>query len=156
MTLRRSLGLRNAYIDAGYEPTLDLCVLEIYSGTQPSSAEDAETGTLLAVITDDGGTYTDTTGVNGLTFKAGDAGIMSKTAAQTWKGDGVADGTAGWFRIYQKAHAKGADPGDETYLRLDGRIGTTTGELRLHSLSIVTGVPLTIDTFDLTLPEASS
>jgi len=155
MTLRRSLGLRNAYINAGYKPTLDLCVLEIYSGTQPSSAEDAETGILLAVITDDGGTYTDGTGNNGLTFKTGTGGILTKTVAQNWKGDGVDDGTAGWFRFYEKTHNKGADPGDETYLRMDGRIGTTSGELRLHSLSVVAGVPVVISEFNLTLPESS-
>ena len=156
MTLRRSLGLRNAYINAGYEPTLDLCILEIWSGTQPSSAEDAETGTLLMAITDDGGVFTDTTGANGLTFKTGAGGILEKTVAQTWKGTAVATGTAGYFRIYHKNHNKGADPGDETYLRLDGQVGTTSGQLRLHSLAIVTGVPMTIDTFEITLPEAAA
>ena len=156
MTLRRSLGLRNAYIDAGYKPTLDLCVIEIYSGTQPSSAEDTEAGTLLMTITDNGGDFTDTTGTNGLTFKAGAAGILAKTVAQTWKGTAVATGTAGWFRIYAKVHNQGADPGDESYVRLDGRVGTTSGELQLHSLNIVSGVPMTIDAFALTLPESAA
>ena len=150
------MGLRNAYINAGYKPTLDLCILEIYSGTQPSSAENVETGTLLAKVTDDGEDFTDATGANGLTFKAGAAGVMAKTVAQTWKGDGSETGTAGWFRIYAKAHNKGADPGDESYVRLDGRVGTTSGELQLHSLSIVTDVPIVINNFSITLPESSS
>jgi len=134
---------------------MDLGVLEIWSGSQPASAEDAESGSVLVRITDASATYTETgAGTNGLTFASGTGGAISKTAAQVWSGAASATGTAGWFRFYAKAYDVGVDSGDESFVRMDGQVGTSGAQLNLHSLSIVSGATTTIDQFTLTDPES--
>lgn len=59
MALRVSTGLRQAVAGAyGWRQALANCRLRIYSGTQPASADDAATGTLLETFTLSGGTFT--------------------------------------------------------------------------------------------------
>lgn len=110
-------------------------VLRVYSGSQPTNADSAVTGTLLLEITVDGGTFTAGVADNGLNFaEAADAAI-SKVAADTWKATGLATGTAGWFRLCGNAEDSGA--ASTTLPRLDGNVGTsTTADMQLASTSI--------------------
>lgn len=59
MTTRFSKGFRNHVAQQGsYRSALNGGKIQIYSGSQPSSADDAPTGTLLVTITDASGAHT--------------------------------------------------------------------------------------------------
>jgi hypothetical protein len=59
MTLRLSSGLRNHLLNGGsMKQAFSGGKLKIYSGSQPSTADAAPTGTLLATITDASGSHT--------------------------------------------------------------------------------------------------
>jgi len=126
--------------------------LLIYSGSQPSSPDDAASGTLLITITESGGTFSHGSADNGLEFEDDPTdGEMEKDSSETWQGTAVATGTAGWFRFV-------ANPTDDlaastTLPRIDGSIGISGADLNISNTSIVSGRTYTIDTFTLTLPE---
>lgn len=124
-------------------------VLEIYSGNQPSSADDAESGTMLVRITESSGAFTPGSGTNGLEFGQEISGVLSKRSDETWSGTAAATGTAGYFRFYDNNYDTGAD---STAVRFDGAVGTSGAQLNMASTSITSGATITIDEFDITLP----
>lgn len=130
-------------IDSGIKEVFKDCFIDIYSGAQPSLADDAPTGTKLVTIYSDGTS-------TGLEFEEAASGVMAKATAETWSGTGLADGTAGWFRMRQSG-----DPGTLNYvsLRIDGACGTSGAQLNMTSLSIATNAVQTISTFTLTMPQ---
>jgi hypothetical protein len=95
-----------------------------------------------------------TTQVNGLRFNGATGGTMVKDPAQTWSGVGVADGTAGWFRLKASKTDAGALDGAAVYTRMDGTAGTSGANLNLTSTSIATGATITITSFSPTEPAA--
>ena len=129
-------------------------VLNIYSGSQPSSADAAVTGSLLCTITVSSGAFVAGAVANGLEFDAASEGAISKLSTQTWSGTNLATGTAGYFRLFANATDTGVADTTYIYPRIDGAIATAGSELNLSSTSLVTGATLTIDTFTLTLPTA--
>lgn len=138
-------ALRTAYTNG---------VLSIFGGgTQPATADAAETGTLLCLITLNGGAFTGGTATNGLNFDAPVGGVLSKAAAETWKGNGlVAAGTgtqATHFRFYDNAYVTGTST---TARRFDGAISTSsTSELQMTNPVIVSGYPVEIGSFTRTV-----
>lgn len=127
-------------------------VLAIYSGSQPTDADAAETGTLLCLITVGSGAFTPGVATNGLNFDAPVAGVLPKAAAETWSGVGLAaagTGTvAGWFRFYDNNQTTGAST---TALRFDGAISTaSTAELQMSVTTIVEDAPVVINSFNYT------
>lgn len=132
-------------------------VLAIYGGaSQPADAEDTEAGTLLALITLASGAFTPGVTTNGLNFDAPSAGVLSKAAAETWSGVGLAAAgtgtTATYFRFYANDMDTGASP---TGLRFDGTIGTlSTSELQMSVTTVVDGAPIVINSFSYTPPRA--
>lgn len=86
--------------------------------------------------------------VNGLTFAAPVSGVVSKSGV--WSFNGVAVGTAGWFRFI----ASSADGGgaSTTLERLDGSIAVSGADMNLSNIAITVGAPNTIDTFTYTAP----
>jgi len=128
-------------------------VLRIYTGTQPTTADLAATGTLLLTITLASATFTGGAVAAGLEFGAASSGSISKSASQTWSGVAVATGTAGWFRLYGNAADEATTPAISTTLpRLDGSIATSGAQLNMSSTTITSGATTTIDTFTVTLP----
>lgn len=73
--MRYSTGFRNA-IAAGYgwRDVLKNCVIKIYSGTQPTTADSAATGTLLGIYTPAGGAFTGETRATATVQLTGGAG----------------------------------------------------------------------------------
>jgi len=147
MSFRLSTGMRNKLNDGGvsggYKGALNLGFIAIMTGSQPASADNPATGTLLGTVTvNDGGT--------GLTFDASVAGVLPKAVAETWRFHGLAQGVAGWFRFYA--------PGDTitntstTAARLDGSVGTSGAELNLTNLQIEVAQVNTADAFTITQP----
>lgn len=127
-------------------------IINVYSGTQPSSPDDAVAGTLLITITVDGAAFVAGAFDNGLEFENDPlSGELEKASGETWKGTGLAAGTAGWFRMIGNAADGGAS---STVLpRIDGNIGISGADLNISSTSIVSGRVYTIDSYKITLPE---
>jgi hypothetical protein len=145
--LRLSTGLQNLMINlwsANQTAPFTAFFINIYSGSRPTSPDDAHSQTLLATISIDGaGTP--------LVFEASPtAGVLEKGAG-VWKEDAaLAAGTASWFRLY----ANGDDPtaASTTAKRVDGTVGTTNADLNLNSTAISLGAPITVTTAQFTLP----
>jgi hypothetical protein len=152
MTIRLSTGLRNAMVGTtGLAAVFANGVIEIYSGAQPASADAAPTGTLLGVVTRDGGAFTPGSPTNGLTWAAAANGSVTKST-DNWQFIGLAAGTAGWYRL--KGNAVDAGALSTTLPRLDGSIANSGGDMNLSNTSIAVGSPNTVDVFSLTLPSA--
>lgn len=155
MTVRRSTFLRKSMLGTNDIKTiLAAGYIEIRSGAQPASSDSAATGTLLARI------YS--TGTTGVSFDAPVDNVLSAAAAETWSGVGLATGTAGWFRFYQfnSSYATSVTEGQKddstskNNSRFDGSVSTSGADMNLSSVSIVSGVTVTIDAFSITSPEA--
>ena len=149
MTIRFSTGLRNNLAGTtGFAATFANGVIEVYTGTQPATADSAVSGTLLGTVTLASGAFTPGTATNGLTFASASGGAVAKTGV--WSFNGVATGTAGWFRL--KGNATDAGGASTTLPRLDGSIATSGADLNLSNISIVTSAPTTVDSFTWTQP----
>jgi hypothetical protein len=150
--LRFSTGLRNGILDAtGIKEAMTDGVLRLYSGAQPASADTAVAGTLLLEVTVDGGAFAHGSAANGLEFDAPVSGVLSKAAAENWTGSGLADGVAGWFRFC--ANPVDAGGASTTLARIDGSVGKSSADLNLSNTTIATGVPSTIDVFNISMDQ---
>jgi hypothetical protein len=135
MAIRLPTATRNAMADA-LADRADIgaaaATLEIRTGTQPASANDAATGTLLASVT-----------LADPAFGAASSGAVS-LAATPLSATGVADGTAGWFRI---------EDSDGNAV-VDGSVSATGGggDLQLNTTTISTGVDFDIESGTFTIP----
>lgn len=127
-------------------------VIEIYTGTQPATADLTESGTKLLRITLNSLAFTPGSPTNGLNLATAIAGVASKESGETWSGEGLTDGTAGWFRYYSNAYTTGAS---STAIRFDGVCGVGSGELRMSSLTVATGATTTVDSGSITQPASS-
>lgn len=125
------------------------CIMDLYSGSQPASADESETGTKLLRVTLSSGDFVPGAALNGLSFRAPLNGIIGKKAGEVWSGVGIAEGTAGWFRLYGNAVHTGAVV---SAVRLDGNCGVSGAQLNLSSTAIKVGATTTIDTFEMTQP----
>lgn len=132
MAWRLSTSARNAaanaigdLVDAG----AGAGTLRIYTGAQPATPNTAVTGTLLATVT-----------LIDPAFGAASTG--AKTLTDPPAATGVADGTAGWFRIYDS----------NSNAVLDGACGLSGAELNLSTLTISTGVSVDITGGTVTMP----
>jgi len=123
-------------------------VLEIYSGSQPATADKAESGTKLLRITVSSGSFSAGAPTSGLLFGAPSAGVIAKTA-DVWSGVGLANGTAGWWRLYDNAYTTG---GGTSGVNIDGNCATSGGDLNMASLTVTLSATTTIDSFSVTLP----
>lgn len=138
MALRLSTGARNAIANlvGGW---FDSGTLEIYSGAQPASPNNAPSGTLLASIS-----------LPADAFAAASNGAVALQG--TWEDSSAnGTGTAGWFRFVASGDSGGSST---TAIRVDGAVTATGGggELELVNTSLVTGQPVQITSFTFTMP----
>lgn len=105
--------------------------LELRTGAQPASANDAATGTLLATIA-----------LPDPCFGAAASGVATANAITPDTGD--ADGDAGWFRV--------KDSDGNTVM--DGSVTATGGggDLELNTVTISVGVDIEITSWTVTMP----
>ena len=150
MTVRLSTQLRTnlAGTGGGFATTFANGVIEVYTGTQPVTADAAVTGTLLGTVTLNSGAFTPGVSTNGLTFAAAASGAVSKSGV--WSFNGIAAGTAGWFRL--KGNAVDAGSISAVLPRLDGSVAVSGADLNLSNIAIAVSAPNTIDTFTFTVP----
>ena len=123
-------------------------VIRIYSGAAPADANAAESGVLLLKLTLSSGAVTPGAAANGNNFDDITTGVLSKDT-NVWSGVGLADGTAGYWRMYDNGEITGAV---STAKRMQGLCGTSGTAFVMSSTSIVTGATITLDTFTITQP----
>lgn len=154
--LKRSTSFCNAAVRNEFKTPSAIFTtphLRIFSGSPPATADAAETGTLLCVITE--ASYA------ALTFGTATAGVLAKSS-NTWSGvagdtdsntgssaatkitSGTA--TAGYWRLCNKADAGGADAGGTSTAtpRLQGVIAASGETLVLSSTTITFGATTTV------------
>ena len=153
MAVRTSTGYKNRILGKngtdtgadGFRGIFHLSIIDFYSGTQPSSANAAPTGTLLASATVSGAAYNESTGENGLQFDAPSSGVIGKPSGASWQYTGIAAGTLGWARLRTKGDSKAVDNA-AAYPRIDFAVGKTSGELQVSVIDVVIGTPGVITT----------
>lgn len=128
-------------------------ILEIRSGSQPSDADEGESGTLLLKITLSSGSFSPGDPKNGLNFGESEDGVIGKKSDEIWSGVGLTGGTAGWFRFYTNNKDEGSGSSN---VRFDGACATSGGQLNMSSTSIVESATTTVDAFNITLMSSSS
>ena len=121
-----------AALDAG-----SAAIITIYSGVQPTGADVALTGTLLATLT-----CSDPAGV----VSDGAPGALLTFSAITPDSSAAATGTATHFRILTQAGGT---------VIMDGSVGTVTTDLVLNSEVITAGVAVAISSFTILWPEGA-
>lgn len=144
--MKLSTGLRNHVVGSGsLKSALDGCVIRMYSGTMPATADAAVTGgsTLLCTVTlgDAGG---------GLTFEAGlGPGLLLKSPSENWLGTVAESGVATWFRLETQA-----DIGDVSTdaIRVQGTIQYAGGDMQITDPNLLQGAPQKIDYFSVVMP----
>ena len=156
MALSYSTGLVNGVLTTGGDSFADMLggfVIDIYSGTKPASADAAvvtsSTTVLLGTITKGGVAATGDASVYTLHMGVATARAIDKNTAETWQFRGTVAGVAAWFRMRNPS-----DPGtaSSTDVRIDGTIGTYSGDARLSSTDIVADNIYTLHRFKLTWP----
>jgi hypothetical protein len=130
----------------GFTEIMRNCKINVYTGAQPATANDAASGTLLFTITKGGD------GVTGLEWNPASAGAASKPSGDSWAGTAVASGTAGWFRAYEE----GDDPSGASTAnaRFDGSVATSGAQINMTSTTIASGAVQTVSSFTYTQPAA--
>ena len=153
MAVRLSTGLRTAMLSAGgigtggtggLKTLLDGGVMDIFTGSQPASADYVETGTKLVRISSASGT----TNLDGLRFGTAVAGVLPRTTP-IWSGVVSVAGVAGWFRFYGTTGTSGTSA---TTWRFDGGVGVSGADLNLSHTDLVVDSVLTLSTFNITQP----
>jgi len=150
MALRLSTGLRNKLLGTqSFKDAMANGVIRIFSGVQPTTADDAEAATVLLEITVSSGAFTAGAATNGLNFGDPASGSLAKAVAEVWSGAASVTGTAGWFRFYANDLTTGAST---TAARFDGSVSTSGAQLNMSSTAITAGATTTIDRFIVTMP----
>lgn len=113
-------------------------------------------GNAMTIVSSGSGTISAVSNVTansraqGIQFGSAVGGVLSKESG-TWQGNALADGTAAWWRVCGNAPDNG---GLNTILpRMDGNCSTTTGDMIIRTLSILTGDPIVISSCDITIPK---
>jgi len=122
------------------------------TGTGPNGF--VVTATLTAITASYANMAGGVANVNGLRFAASSAGSITKAAAQTWSGTGVANGAAGWFRFKAAVVDGGGVDSTAAFIRMDGAVATSGAELNMSSTTIAAGAIQTISAFAITQPAA--
>lgn len=145
MTTKASTGLRNHLLATGsLREALNGGFLELYSGTEPATADAAvPVGTLLLRIYSDG-----TSAALNLAATAVD-GFIEKSTSETWSGTVITDGKATWFRFVGPSDGAGAST---TAPRLQGSVARAGGDLNISVVDLVSGAPQAINYFTVAIP----
>lgn len=136
MATRIPTASRNAACDAVVDLTdggSGAGTIDVRTGTQPASANDAASGTLLATFT-----------LNDPAFGAASTGVATLDVDPAITTTGLAAGDAGWFRMKDSAGAT----------VLDGAATATGGggQLELSTIAVSIGLTVSITSGTVTMP----
>jgi hypothetical protein len=124
------------------------CVIRIFPGVQPVSADSDEGTSHLVELTLSSAPFT-VGGTNGLNLNGSTSGTMVKNPYEVWSGNITTSGQAGWARMYDRNRTTGAST---TAVRLDGSIATTGSQFNLANTTLTAGSPISLDSLNVTLP----
>lgn len=143
MAIKLSTGARVSLLSTtDFQGTFNLCFIDVYSGSQPASADTAPTGTKLM-------TYTvNHDGSTGGTWDTAVAGVINKAAAEVWQAVGIVAGTAGYFRM-RLAGDLGTT--NTTDIRMDGSIASSGADFNMADTSVTVSSIYTIDSFPVSM-----
>lgn len=147
-----SLAAAQGVTNGGVRDLLRNGVLRVYSGSQPTTPDDAVAGTLLLEVTVDGETFVHGSAANGLNWADAVDRVMSKAAAETWKAAGEVNGTAAWFRFSGNPADTGLEDTTKVLMRIDGTVGMNNADLLLVSTAIVLDDVYYINSAAFTMP----
>jgi hypothetical protein len=156
MAVRLSTGLVNALAgggagDGSFKDIFANAVIVIRTGTQPATADDAETGDVLGMITVNGGAFVAGVATNGLNWDAAVGGVCAKPSAEEWAIIPSASGTAGYGRLYANDMTTGAST---TAIRMDLACGVGAGELRFSSTNLIATIKSIVNSLNITVPKS--
>lgn len=150
-----STGFRAAILGAtAFETLFSGGCIEVFSGSQPATADLAATGTRLARITAGGGAWVAGAATNGLQFTRSSIYALNDPA-QSWILTGLATGTAGYARLIDVAGVAGDS---STARRIDMAVGLNDPDvvgdyqLRLPSLAITASTLIPVSSWWFYLP----
>lgn len=152
MALILSTAFREGILGrSSFDDLMNYGSIRIFSGPQPATADAAEQGTLLGVVTAGGGAWSAGSPDNGLIYTRNGLYLVND-ATQQWLFTALASGTAGWFRVVGNAADTGGN--DITACRIDGAIGGTSDgkEMQWDSTTLSAGQLYSLDSFLFTLP----
>lgn len=142
MTIRLSPGLRTKIIASGLLDAFDTDGrINLYTGSQPATANTAATGTLLGTLTLASDSASAGASPGECTFNT----ITSDTSAD-------ASGTAGWGRIYRASDTAPGSTGDSDDRRVDFSVSTSGADVNFDTVTFVAGGTIAISSLTLTLP----
>lgn len=141
MAIRINTAARNAAADAVADLVSGPGRIRIYSGTQPATPATAPPGTLLAEFT-----------LSDPAFAAASGGSAALDVSPALTDEGLAAGTAGWFRILDSTEAAGTGLGV-----IDGSVTATDGggDMTLNTVAISVGVSVEITSGSITMPASA-
>lgn len=156
MAVRLSTGLVNALAgggdgDGSFKDIFANAVIVIRTGTQPATADAAETGDVLGMITVNGGAFTAGVTTNGLNWDAAVDGVCAKPSEEEWAIIPAVSGTAGYGRLYANDMTTGAST---TAVRMDLACGVGAGELRFSSTNLVATIKSVVNSLNITVPKS--
>ncbi len=155
MAERFSTGLRNEVGKSGgssYADALLNGVIYLFSGTQPSDADQDESSyTVICIISDGGLTFTPGSPTNGINLDVATSGIVYKSTTEEWKGTNLVAGKIGWGRFYGNLRTQGAST---TAIRFDFAVASSGAELTLGTTDAESGGETKINEFEVRLPGA--
>ena len=130
MAIQFSVGYRNNLLDSLETTVGTIPRLNLYSGTQPSSASVADTGELASILLPS----------DWMNVASGG----SKTLLGTWTGSATGGGTVGHFRLIDSASA----------CHMQGNVTATAGggDMTLDNTNVSASQTITVTTFSLTAP----
>ena len=129
MAVTYNTGLQNRQANSAATAFDAGGTFSLYTGSQPASANDAPSGTLLCVIS-----------LPADPFTAPSSGVCSLQGS--WTGTGLNTATAGWGRFISA----------DTTLRMDGTVDV---DFSLADSAIVNGDPVTVSVCTLTQPASA-
>ena len=145
MAITHSLGLKNQSLGSGLKTAFDSDGrINIYTGSKPTTPDDAATGTLLGTLS-----------LAATSFGTASGGVLTAAAIGS---DTSADnsGTAGWFRIYKNADdpsgASGTSGTSTAHRRMDGTCGQGSGDMNFDNNVIVAGGTIACSSLTITHP----
>lgn len=132
MPLQKNTATRDDQVEF-FGALFDGGTLEIYTGPQPGSPNDAVSGSLLCTIT-----------IPNPAFGSATDGVIAK--AGVWSDTAGATGTAGWARFISS----------DTLKTMDAAVVDVPGgnDLLINNINIVIGNTVTVVSLTLTTPES--
>lgn len=135
---------RQQCVTGSLKSILDGCVVRLYSGPVPSSADAGLSGnTLLCELTADGQGVTFSSDANGAT--------LTKSLNEIWKGYVLVNGEASFFRMVKPADTGSLSTGE---VRIQGTVGGPDADLFITNPVLIQGAPQELDYFAIALLES--